>query len=56
MNPAVQVPPLSMRQRVPSQAIEEVVRQIVTQFQPQQIILFVLMLPAGPGLRVMWIC
>ena len=36
----VQFQPLNVRQRIPQQAIEETVRQIVTQFQPQQIILF----------------
>jgi len=34
------VPPITKRQHVPQAAIEDVVRQIVQRFQPQQIILF----------------
>jgi predicted nucleotidyltransferase len=34
------VPTINVRQRVPQQAIEDIVRQIVQQFQPEQIILF----------------
>ncbi len=34
------VPTINVRQRIPQQAIEDIVRQIVQQFQPEQIILF----------------
>lgn len=34
------VPTLDVRDRIPQEAIEEVVHQIVTQFHPQQVILF----------------
>ncbi len=37
---AIRVPTLDARQRIPQQAIDSVVRQIVEQFHPQQIILF----------------
>jgi predicted nucleotidyltransferase len=36
----IQIQTPDVRQRTPPQAIEQVVRQIVTQFQPQKIILF----------------
>ena len=36
----VVVPTINARQRIPRQAIEDIVRQIVQQFQPEQIILF----------------
>jgi predicted nucleotidyltransferase len=34
------VPTLDVRERIPREAIEEVVHQIVTRFYPQQVILF----------------
>ena len=37
---SVPVPLLNVRQRIPQEAIDETVRQIVEQFQPEQIILF----------------
>jgi len=37
---AIQVPLINARRRIPQQAIEETVRQIVRQFQPQKIVLF----------------
>ncbi len=36
----VRVPPINVRDRIPQQAIEDAVRQIVEQFQPQRVILF----------------
>jgi len=36
----VKVPTLDMRQRIPQQAIDSAVRQIIEQFDPQRIILF----------------
>jgi predicted nucleotidyltransferase len=36
----VQVPTINARERVPQRAIEDTVRQIVQQFQPERIILF----------------
>jgi len=36
----VSVPKISARQRIPQRAIENIVRQIVQQFQPERIILF----------------
>ncbi|MBM4430205.1 MAG: nucleotidyltransferase domain-containing protein [Chloroflexi bacterium] len=36
----VLVPPITTRRRIPQQAIADVVRQIVEQFQPERIILF----------------
>ena len=38
--PAMTVPPWDMRQRIPQEAIDDVVDQIATQFDPKQIILF----------------
>lgn len=38
--PAREVPPVNVRDRVPQEAIDEVVRAIAERFQPQQIILF----------------
>jgi uncharacterized protein len=35
-----QVLPINQRRRIPAQAIDETVRQIVEKFQPQQVILF----------------
>jgi len=37
---AIQVPLINARRRIPQQAIEETVCQIVRQFQPQKIVLF----------------
>lgn len=37
---SIQVPPMDVRCRIPKQAIEAVVEQIVQRFQPQRIILF----------------
>ncbi len=36
----VRVPPINVRDRIPQQAIEDAVRRIVEQFQPQRVILF----------------
>lgn len=38
--PTREVPPVNVRDRVPQEAIDEVVRAIAERFQPQQIILF----------------
>ena len=38
--PAMTVPPWDMRERIPQEAIDDVVDQIATQFDPKQIILF----------------
>lgn len=36
----IAVPPITQRQRIPQEAIEDVVRQIVQKFRPRAIILF----------------
>lgn len=36
----VYVPPINQRERIPQEAIDDVVRQIVEKFHPQKIILF----------------
>ena len=38
--PAMMVPPINVRERIPQEAILDVVDQIATPFQPKQIILF----------------
>ena len=38
--PAMMVPPWNIRKRIPQEAINDVVGQIATQFEPKQIILF----------------
>jgi predicted nucleotidyltransferase len=37
---AVQIPSINVRDHIPQQAIEDAVRQIVEQFDPQRVILF----------------
>jgi predicted nucleotidyltransferase len=37
---AVNVPPIDKRKRIPQEAIDQVVQQIVEKFKPQRIILF----------------
>ncbi len=36
----IYVPPVTERERIPQEAIDDIVRQIVEKFQPQKIILF----------------
>jgi hypothetical protein len=38
--PALQVPPLNKRTRIPMRAIRAIVQHIVEEFEPEQIILF----------------
>ena len=40
ISPAMMVPSINVRQRIPQEAIDDVVNQIATQFEPKQIILF----------------
>lgn len=40
MSAAVQVPIITQRKRIPAEAIQDVVNQIVSRFRPQKIILF----------------
>lgn len=40
LSPAMRVPSINVRERIPQDAIDDVVEQIATQFQPKQIILF----------------
>ena len=39
-SPAMMVPPINIRKRIPQEAIEDVVNQIADKFDPLQIILF----------------
>ena len=40
LSPAMRVPSINVRERIPEEAIDDVVDQIATQFRPKQIILF----------------
>jgi predicted nucleotidyltransferase len=40
LSPAMRVPSINVRERIPQEAIDDVVEQIATQFDPKQIILF----------------
>lgn len=40
LSPAMRVPSINVRERIPQEAIDDVVSQIATQFEPKQIILF----------------
>lgn len=40
LSPAMRVPSINVRERIPQEAIDDVVNQIATQFEPKQIILF----------------
>ena len=40
LSPAMRVPNINVRERIPQEAILDVVEQIATQFDPKQIILF----------------
>ena len=40
LSPAMRVPSINVRERIPQEAIDDVVDQIATQFRPKQIILF----------------